>query len=193
MSGFGGSIFTMLGGSGKATFSMPEMPQQEKDPEKAKLLEPIRDPQEIIESGTFDVYESHKQAEWEEMGMMDGFTHTEKEKLTILYNQINENYEIWDTKYKEYYLLAANYSFRALRMNDQISPSTKEKLFDNLEAKRFIKDMNNILDGVLEVMKKFLPNSNSEFGIMCLFSHSYVGEIVACEMVIEQMKNEIGI
>lgn len=185
MNGFGGSIFTMLGGAGKPNFSLPEVPKIEKG--KEEKIE--RKPETLLESElTIDIPRTSVQ--WKETGMLDGFTFTEEEKLTILYNEIIENRDLWDEKYKEYYLLAANYSFRALR-EVELPPSTKERLLSSLEAKRFILDMNKIFDGLLEVTRKYLPNSNSEFGIMCLFSHSYVGEIVACEKIIEQMKNEI--
>jgi hypothetical protein len=189
--GIGGSFFTMLGGKTSSGFSMPEIPKEEQDPEKKKAMKPVADPQEVIKKLGKSIYETRKEEEWEELEMMDGFNKTEQEKLALLYNQIIDNEDLWNPKYKEFYLLAANYSFRALKMSDEVNPSSKERLYDNLEAKRFIVDMNNILDGMLETMNKFLPNANAEFGIMCLFSHSYIGEQIAQELAIEKMKSEI--
>lgn len=191
-SGFSGSMFTAIGGKGMPSFSFPDLPKEEKGKGVVEdnPTSYIRDPKPILEEKDFSFITRTIEG-WTETGLLDGFTLSEQEALTNLYNDIINHSELWEMKYTKYYLLAANYSFRALLSSEELTPSTKAKLLTTLKAKKFIIDMNNIFNGVLEVMKKFFPNSDAEFGVMCLFSYSYAEEQIACERILEQIKNEI--
>ena len=191
MAGLGFSFMGMI--SGPVSFKEGPVETAPKLDEDGNVIKEDlkRDPFVIVESMGEKIYNTRKEEEWEEIGMMDGFNKFEQEKLTLLYNDIIHNYDLWTEEYKSYYLVAVNYSFRILKTIDEIPPSSKERVQSGLDAKVFINDMNCVLDGLTDKMLKYFPNSNPGFGIMCLFTQSYVGELVAGEIAIEQMKKEI--
>lgn len=165
--------------------------ESNKGEKNGKAAVKFKDPSLILKGCPASLYTTHSEEEWFGFGMLDGFNKPEQEKLATLYNEIIGNDYLWIPEYKELYLIAANYAMRALHVCEELPPSTRERLIAELDAERFINDMNKVLTGLTESMKKFFPNTNSEFGIMCLFSHTYVGEIVAGEITLEQIKAEI--
>jgi hypothetical protein len=189
--GLGSGFFDMVGKIPTFTASPDAMDKEDGSSTAGEPIRKFKDPSVIIEQEASIIFKTRKEEEWLTLGMLDGFNKPEQEKLSLLYNEILENEYIWNPTYKSLYLIAANYAMRALKADETLAPSTREKLIKEFEAERFIVDMNKVLDGVSGSMKKFFPNSNSEFGIMCLFAYTYVGEIIANEMAMEIIKNEI--